>query len=243
MNATQLQRLLNAAGARPLLAIDGKIGPLTKAAIKAVQAQAGLRSTGAVDDRTITALQRIAAGPSEAPLAASSSPPWLVWALAEVGVAEKTGLGSNPRIIEYRSIAKTSSDTGTEDGSRPWCADFVNAALESNGIRGTRSGLARSFERDSHFVQLNGPTLGAIVTFWRKSKDSGLGHVALYLDEEDLMVRVLGGNQRDAVREASFIRDGKTFGVSGYWWPASLPLPTIGAIEGKASSTKNVSMT
>lgn len=52
-----LQAALNAAGANPPLALDGKIGPKTEAAIKAFQTQAGISPTGRFGLDSLVALQ------------------------------------------------------------------------------------------------------------------------------------------------------------------------------------------
>jgi peptidoglycan hydrolase-like protein with peptidoglycan-binding domain len=52
----QLQRILNAKGASPALAVDGIFGPLTLAAVKAFQAKHGLQVDGVVGKKTWTEL-------------------------------------------------------------------------------------------------------------------------------------------------------------------------------------------
>lgn len=261
MDIKTLQRLLNRAGANPRLAEDGKIGPMTRAAIRAFQASRSLKATGEPDHSTFAALKvAVAAGivldqadpvapadaaapESPAPNRTDDVPPWFRWALEELGIAERTK-GSNPRIVEYRDIGQTTDDEETDDGSRPWCSDFVCAGLESVGIRSTRSGMARSFERSPHFVRLPGPALGCIVTFWRKSPTSGLGHVGFYAGETATHISVLGGNQGDRVSIAAFRRASPSFGLFGYWWPAGRPLPEIGALAPiRPEDARDVSMT
>jgi len=117
-------------------------------------------------------------------------PPWLAKAESYLGFHERPG---NRGIEEFIALAKCG-----EPGD-PWCAIFVNACLEAAGVRGTRSAMARSFERDGNFVQLAGPALGAIATMWRGSPSSGSGHVFFYLGENDKGVLALGGNQSDQV--------------------------------------------
>lgn len=241
MKATEIQQLLNRAGATPPLKVDAKIGPKTKAAILSFKRAAGLQANDRIDSRFLTALKR-AAGSAAIPSSVAVEPDWLRWARAELGEREVPGKKSNARIIEYRTLGMTTDDSGTEDGSRPWCADFVNASLEATGVHGTRSGMARSFERSDHFVKLSGPALGCIVTFWRESKASGKGHVGLYIGEAGSKVRVIGGNQADAVSIASFSRGTAKFGVSGYYWPAGVPLPDIGAISSAGDDASDVSM-
>ena len=160
----------------------------------------------------------------------TATPAWYRWAVAELGQKEVPGRASNPRIMEYRTIGKT--PLAGEDGVVPWCAIFVNAALEAVGIRGTRSGMARSYERSSDFVKLPGPAVGAIVTKWRGKPTSGLGHVGFYVGH-DARGRVvfLGGNQGDAVSRASF----DPAQITGYWWPKGQPLPKVGKVDAGAA--------
>ena len=108
----------------------------------------------------------------------------------------------------------------------PWCAIFVNAGLEASGIRGTRSALARSFERSEHFARLPGPAYGAITTMWRGSPSGGTGHVFYYLGENERGVLALGGNQSDQVRKQYEPRSR----IVGHFWPASLALPKVGKV-------------
>jgi uncharacterized protein (TIGR02594 family) len=151
---------------------------------------------------------------------ASVEPAWMRWANKEVGFHET---GTNRNIGRYTVPAKCGSE------GDPWCAIFVNAALESCGVRGTRSAMARSFERDPNFVRLSGPAFGAIVTMWRGSQESGLGHVFFYVGHinngklNQTHVLGLGGNQSDQVcRQPEPVNR-----ITGYWWPKGQPLPTL----------------
>ncbi|WP_333822842.1 NlpC/P60 family protein [Pinisolibacter sp.] len=206
--------------------IDGEDGDLTKAAVKQFQ-----RARGLVADGIVGPLTRMQLWPNRvaelAPAAPAEIPPWLKNALAEIGVKEKAGRDSNGRIIAYRILGKTTDDTSTEDGSRPWCGDFVCAMLETAGVRSPRSGMARAIEHDPNFVRLDGPALGAIVTMWRGSKSSGLGHVYEYAGQTADGRNVgVGGNQNDEVSAAAY----GTSRLVGYWWPKSVPLPKTGHV-------------
>lgn len=152
------------------------------------------------------------------------NPIWFDWATKEIGQHE---LPENRGPVVRRYIA-----TGKcgEEGD-PWCAIFANAALEANGIKGTRSPSSQSFRHSPDFVKLSGPALGAIVVYWRISPNSGLGHVGFYVSETTGYIYTLGGNEQDAVREELMAKAGHTFGLVGYYWPASRPLPVIGAIS------------
>jgi uncharacterized protein (TIGR02594 family) len=153
--------------------------------------------------------------PSAPPV--SSELPWMTWALQEVGFHEKP---SNRGIEHYIALAHTGSI------GDPWCAIFANAALEASGYPGSRSAMARSFERNANFVKLAGPAYGAITTMWRQSPSSGLGHVFYYLGENDNGILALGGNQSDRVCKQYEPRHR----IVGYYWPKSAPPPVLGRI-------------
>lgn len=159
-----------------------------------------------------------------------SSPPWFEAARKEIGTRELPE-NRGPAIRRYIGLAKCGHE------GDPWCAIFANAMLESSGFPGTRSALARSFEHDPHFLKLVGPALGCIVTFWRGSRNSGLGHVGFYNGEAGDYVSTLGGNESDMVRiENLRARGGNSFGLSGFYWPKSAPLPTIGKLPIQTAS-------
>jgi uncharacterized protein (TIGR02594 family) len=129
---------------------------------------------------------------------------------------------STDRILEYRRISDIR--LGGDDGVVPWCAIFVNAALASVGIPGSGNGMARGFLRWG--VDLGGPAKGAI-TVLSSSRGPTTGHVAFYVGETDYYVRLLGGNQGDAVSISSFPKAR----VLGYRWPADVALPAIGPLR------------
>jgi uncharacterized protein (TIGR02594 family) len=156
------------------------------------------------------------------------TPPWMPIAERELGLKETPGPRATARIIELRRIADCPL-TG-DDGAVAWCKIFVNAVLVLAGVAVVKDWMARSIERDPNFVRLPGPAYGALASFWRGSRASGRGHVGFYVGETATRVRVLGGNQSDAVRLSFFPRRGTTFGLVGYYWPKSLPLPKTGAI-------------
>ena len=222
----ELQKLLNQLGAS--LEVDGDFGRDTEDAVIAFQEKHGLDADGIVGRLTAQALELAVANPgktikAEARTDFTGGPVWWQWALHELGVEEIRGLRDNPRILEYRTIAKCPSGQSEED--LPWCAIFANAAFEANGIAGSRSAAARSFEHHPGFVRLAGPTLGCITTFWRVSRNDGRGHVGFYRGETATHIYVLGGNTGDAVAIAPFPKQSASFGFVDHWWPKSVPMP------------------
>jgi len=110
------------------------------------------------------------------------------------------------------------------------CAIFANWALESCGIRGTRSASSQSFRTDPNFVKLDGPAFGALVVFWRAPRAQGVGHVGFYQKENTTHVFTLGGNEGDMVKEEWLPKAASSFGLEGYYWPKAADLPKTGPV-------------
>jgi uncharacterized protein (TIGR02594 family) len=148
-------------------------------------------------------------------------PQWMTVGFKDLGFHET---GNN------RGIEKFIAQAHCGKLGDPWCAIWANAKLEQSGIKGTRSASSQSFRKDKNFVKLEGPALGAIAVYWRKSPRSGIGHVGFYLGETKTQILTLGGNESDAVRK-QFEPRARLF---GYWWPKSVPLPQGGIIKVKS---------
>jgi hypothetical protein len=160
-------------------------------------------------------------------------PVWMEWIIREGtdGIEEEPNRDNRGPVID--KLIKLSHCGHPGD---PYCAIGVNAALEANGIPGTRSAAARSFEWDAEkFTKLHGPALGAITVFWRGSRKSGLGHVGVYDGETENHIYVWGFNQHDDCNVSPFPKDGQSFGLSGFYWPRPIVLPVIQkiALNGK----------
>jgi uncharacterized protein (TIGR02594 family) len=153
----------------------------------------------------------------------AKAPAWLAAAWKEIGTHEIPE-NRGPAVQRYVDLSHCG-----EQGD-PWCAIFANAMLEESGIHGTRSPSSQSFRHDANFVALPGPALGAVSVFWRTSRQSGLGHVGFYCGERGGYVYTLGGNEGDMVQIEFCAKNASTFGLVGYYWPKSVPLPPTGAI-------------
>ena len=145
-----------------------------------------------------------------------SEPAWLTRARRNLGVKETPGSVSTLSILKYRAMAKVALQG--DDGAVPWCAIFVNAMLEAVGIKGSRSGMARSFVRWGRSMPLDRIPLGAIVVL-SSTRGGWSGHVGFAVGISSSHVWLLGGNQGDAVSIAPFKRD-RIIGVA---WPAGVP--------------------
>jgi uncharacterized protein (TIGR02594 family) len=162
--------------------------------------------------------------PKPTPSPAPRDPPWMVASAVEIGVTETPGPKSTPRIMDYRRFA--GCDLDGDDGAVPWCRIYICAIFASCGIPYKKDWMARAVERDPNFIELPGPALDAVCSFWRSSKASGLGHTGFYRGETKTKVLVEGGNESDAVRRQFSLKAN----LVGYYWPKGYRLPKIGEI-------------
>lgn len=153
-----------------------------------------------------------------------TEPRWLTRARRNLGVRETPGPVSTPSILKYRLMAKVLLKG--DDGAVPWCAIFVNAMLEAVGIKGSRSGMARSFSSWGRWVPADAIPLGAIVVL-SSNRGPASGHVGFAVGISSTHVWLLGGNQGDAVSIAPFQRSR----IVAVRWPAGEP-------DGSVLSTK-----
>ena len=123
---------------------------------------------------------------------------WYQQALSLVGTREDTGSGSNDQILEWAKKL----DIDYKDDDIPWCGLFVahcigsslpDEPLPMNPL------MARSWRA---FGDSSSPMLGAILVFWRGSRNSSSGHVGFYKSEDQDAYHVLGGNQSNSVNVA-----------------------------------------
>lgn len=155
----------------------------------------------------------------------SSNTSWGLIAARFDGVAEIKGPHHNPAILDLLDIADGKKDgrtlQGIHDDETPWCASFVSAVLELDGIPSARSAWARSYLNwGVDLVPLGGAAVDAIAVLSRGDKS---GHVAFVVGRDragNLLLR--GGNQSDKVKVSAF--DPQR--VIGYRWPTKTNLPT-----------------
>ena len=139
-------------------------------------------------------------------------PRWLDLARAEIGTKEAPGYANNPVVQKYYEDA----GSGKLPDSVPWCAAFVGAMLKRAGVSPSGYLAARSYLKWGQ--KLTKPIPGAIVVFSRGSSPSQ-GHVAFFEQDKGNSIRVLGGNQNDAVTRANYPKSR----VLGYRWPLHFP--------------------
>jgi len=209
------------------VAADGNFGPATKLAVEQFQTAHNLTPDGAVGHMTAIAMDAVASAPPNATVQITSAvgeePVWNRLARTQIGIHE-VGDNSGPDVARYIAGAKAGSL------GEPWCAIFANWALESCGVRGTRSASSQSFRDDPNFIKLDGPAFGAIVVYWRAPRAQGVGHVGFYQQENSSHIFTLGGNESDMVKEEWLPKMASSFGLEGCYWPKAVDLPKTGPI-------------
>ncbi len=128
-------------------------------------------------------------------------------AFDELGETEVRGVRSNSRIIEYLSTC----DMRPDSDEIAWCSAFVNWVIISDGKIGTDNLLARSWLNWGKTIVK--PRLGCVAIMKRGTKE-WQGHVGFYLDSNNGVVFILGGNQSDRVGVNGYKEDS----ILGYRW-------------------------
>ncbi len=104
----------------------------------------------------------------------------------------------DPTLKTYLRRANPNLDPTTT----PWCAGFVGSVLNSSGLKGTGSLMAKSYLNFG--TPTNQPKMGDIVVL-NRGNDPKLGHVGFFSGyDQNGNVRVLGGNQDNSVSIKSF---------------------------------------
>lgn len=130
-------------------------------------------------------------------------------ALKDIGLTEYTidGKKRRPNPAVQRIIETGGGGERFDCIDQPWCAWYSNGKLMSNGIPGTKSGMARSFLKWGVPVDEKDAKKGDIVVLWRGSKDDGVtGHVGMLVELNKDSFTLLGGNQGDRVCIETFSR-------------------------------------
>jgi len=134
---------------------------------------------------------------------------WIEIAKAELGQKEIEGDKDNPRILQYAALGVKNFSYQSDE--IPWCAAFTGWCLKQAGIEPTYKPNARSYLQWG--VAIPKFRRGAVAVFKRGSS-SWQGHVAFALEEGLFNVKVIGGNQGDAVSIANYSKKN----LLGYRW-------------------------
>jgi uncharacterized protein (TIGR02594 family) len=145
----------------------------------------------------------------------AEAPNWLLAmrAMSADGIKETPGSGDNPKILAMRdTIAATYPDMASycalyQHDATPWCGLAVAYAMTMGGVRPVfgktdtdRFLWAQAWDDDEWGYELSVPRPGCVVVMQRE----GGGHVTLYERTEGSSYVCRGGNQSDAVNQASY---------------------------------------
>lgn len=217
MSISDIQNALAAQGYKPG-PVDGSLGPMTRAAIKAYQAANGLAVDGVAGPKTQAALFGWQA-PRKASVTADGAIPWLAVAKSLIGLREGAGAANNPTLLKWGKDLNLAY--GVDE--IPWCGLFVghcmSAALPDEPLPANLLG-ARNWLKFGRDVP---PQLGAVMVFWRGTKAGWSGHVALHVGEDATTYHILGGNQSDSVSVTKILKDR----FLGARWPISVAAPNL----------------
>jgi uncharacterized protein (TIGR02594 family) len=209
-------------------AIDGKRGAKTDGSLGKFKASRGLIPRPYIGPITLEKLSAPVVSPST-----GGWPNWLKGAYKYLGLKEIPGSRDNPQIVAWWQ------DIGAgwfDDDETPWCGAFVGGTLleaEIDILPGAKAPRARAWEKWGQ--KLDGPAIGAVVTFSRRSGGPGAGHVAFVLGQKGGRIVCLGGNQSNAVTVANFA----TSRITSYRWPSSVPTPTtVSSVAGLPTVTE-----
>jgi len=122
--------------------------------------------------------------------------------LAEYGMKEVDGIGSNPEII---AMGKDLGFDIADDSTTAWCSLAVNYFAKKCGYEYTGKLDARSWLKMP--IMVLKPTIGDIVVFWRESPSSWKGHVGIFIAQDLNIIYVLGGNQGNSISIAAYPKD------------------------------------
>lgn len=170
--------------------IDGVWGRQTIAAIKDFQRSNGLKVDGIIGPKTTFTLFG-----ADEHFGTSMVLPWMAEAKNLLDTKEVLGRRSNPKILDWAfdlEIKYLGDDV-------PWCGLFVAHCIGSTLLEESLPTNPLGARRWQSFGEKIKPRTGAIMVFWRGSKEGGKGHVGFYTGEDNIAYRILGGNQSDKV--------------------------------------------
>ena len=126
----------------------------------------------------------------------------LITALSQYGIKEISGEKDNNSILTY---FKECGHQWVKDDETAWCSAFVNWCAKITGYEYTKELNAKSWLEVGE--EIKNPVMGDIVVFWRITKNSGYGHVAIYINKVNDEIYCLGGNQNNMVNISSYPKD------------------------------------
>lgn len=206
----------------------GFFGGATDAAVTAFQRRAGLTADGDVGGKTASAIDHASAVAPQRDTPATTleitRPLWLIYGLTLLGTKEVPGTASNKVIIDWAKEEGGNIAKEYTHDSIPFCALFENHIFTKVGIKGTETLWALDWAGKWPSIKLPGPAVGAVAPMLR----NGGGHVITIVGRDQHgNIMGLGSNQSDTTSVIPFPVSRLN---KGFWWPDSVPPPTITGI-------------
>ena len=129
--------------------------------------------------------------------------PWMAIARSKLGIHEIPGPKANTFIVECLKSTTLGYPDNQADET-PWCSAFANRVMQLAGYEGTGSAWARSWLEWGREPTDEEVGAGVVVVL---ARGPNAGHVGFLEDWDDDRVKLLGGNQGDAVSCAWFPMD------------------------------------
>jgi uncharacterized protein (TIGR02594 family) len=126
--------------------------------------------------------------------------PWMEIAESKLGEHEIPGPEANEFIVECLESTTLGAPENQTDET-PWCSAFVNRVVQLGGYDGTNSAWARSWLEWGREPESEDEWPGCVCILERGPTS---GHVGFLVDWDANRVKLLGGNQGNAVSEAWF---------------------------------------
>jgi uncharacterized protein (TIGR02594 family) len=123
---------------------------------------------------------------------------WMAIAREKLGIHEIPGPKANAFIVECLK-STTIGRPDNQSDETPWCSAFANRVMQLAGYEGTNSAWARSWldwgrePADEEFGE------GVVVVLARGANSGHVGFLEDWTDEDGGRVKLLGGNQGNAV--------------------------------------------
>lgn len=180
--------------------VDGTVGTLTEKAVVAFKTAAKLNPRPFVGVVTMHALfddDAPKGTPSPVYTDGNDQYPWMVEAKKRIGIKETPGTGNNPVIMQWAKNIGQGNVYKADETS--WCGLFVGDVIHSTFADEKLPTNPLGARQWLTFGVQTTPGVGAILVFWRGSRDGWQGHVGFYVGEDATNYYVLGGNQSDSV--------------------------------------------
>lgn len=151
----------------------------------------------------------------------NNDPIWLTKARAHIGIREIVGPKHNQTIMGWiKALGPKVLGIVVNDDETAWCGTFMAQVMTEAGFTPPKIAV-RASSWDAFGVAVTKPFMCAVVRIQRP----GGGHVGIITGQskDGKLLRVLGGNQSDAVNEAWIERSRAV----AYRWPAGVAAPTM----------------